>query len=337
MSALRPTPQGAKDQVARLLTLVPFLHARGQVRLDEAALALGIPATQLVKDLKVLLMCGLPGGYPDDLIDVDLDALEDEGVIRVSNVDYLSRPLRLSPTEATAMIVALRALRNGARDETREVVDRALAKLEAAASQGSGAGAEARIDPGDEPEARDLSRLRTTLQQATEQRRQVRLSYFVPSRDEVSERTVDPRGVVSAQGVPYLDAWCHSAEAPRWFRLDRIQDAEVLDAAVQTPAEAPRDLGDGIFARSSATRLVTLHLTPTARWVVEYYPVEEVRPQPDGSLEVDLLVADERWLQRLLLRLAPQARVVSPPEFHQTFTSSARDALGLYSPPGVRW
>ena len=34
------------------------------------------------------------------------------------------------------MIVALRALRNGARDDTREVVDRALAKLEAAAAQG---------------------------------------------------------------------------------------------------------------------------------------------------------------------------------------------------------
>ena len=33
-------------------------------------------ATQVLADLKVLLMCGLPGGYPDDLIDVDLDALE---------------------------------------------------------------------------------------------------------------------------------------------------------------------------------------------------------------------------------------------------------------------
>ena len=80
-------------------------------------------------------MCGLPGGYPDDLIDVDLDAIEGpeaEGVIRVSNADYLARPLQLSPTEATAVIVALRALRSGAGDATREIVDRTLAKLEAA-------------------------------------------------------------------------------------------------------------------------------------------------------------------------------------------------------------
>ena len=127
----------AKDQVARLLTLVPYLHAHGQVRLDEAAAALGVTPDQLLADLKVLLMCGLPGGYPDDLIDVDLDALEGpeaDGVIRVSNADYLARPLRLTPTEATAIIVALRALRGSASEDTREVVDRALSKLEAAAA-----------------------------------------------------------------------------------------------------------------------------------------------------------------------------------------------------------
>ena len=70
-----PAAGGAKDQVNRLLTLVPYLHGRDGVRLDDAASALGISPGQLMKDLKVLLMCGLPGGYPDDLIDVDLDAL----------------------------------------------------------------------------------------------------------------------------------------------------------------------------------------------------------------------------------------------------------------------
>ncbi|HYF72326.1 MAG TPA: WYL domain-containing protein, partial [Nocardioides sp.] len=49
-----PAASGAKDQVARLLTLVPFLHTHGEVRLDEAAAALGIPPDQLLSDLKVL-------------------------------------------------------------------------------------------------------------------------------------------------------------------------------------------------------------------------------------------------------------------------------------------
>ena len=292
-----------------------------------------MPAEQLVKDLKVLLMCGLPGGYPDDLIDVDLDALEGpeaDGVIRVSNADYLARPLRLTPTEATAIIVALRALRSGAGDDTREVVDRALAKLEAAAAEGSAA---ARSTPATIPAARTSSGSRPGSATPPGRGRQVRLTYYVPSRDEESERVVDPRGRGQRHGFAYLDAWCHSAEAPRLFRLDRIHRAEVLDLPVETPPEAPRDLADGLFARSADTTLVTLRLAPAARWVVEYYPVEEVRPRRGGGLEVDLLVADERWLQRLLLRLAPHARVVARRLRPQAFTDAARAALGLYARP----
>jgi len=328
-----PQAAGAKDQVARLLTLVPYLHAHGEVRLDEAAVALGVAPDQLLGDLKVLFMCGLPGGFPDDLIDVDLDALEGpdgvqtDGVIRVSNADYLKRPLRLSPTEASAVIVALRALRNGAKDDTREVVDRALGKLEAAAAEGSAA---AQIDPGDGAADTDLALLANQLQGAADRGRQVQLSYYVPSRDEQSERVVDPRGVVSADGHLYLDAWCHSAEAPRLFRLDRIDRAEVLDDPVETPQAGPRDLGDGIFSQSSDVTPVTLLLEPGARWMMSYYPVEQIEELDHDRTQVVLLVADERWLTRLMLRLAPHATVVSPPEYAEAFQAAAQRALSLY-------
>ncbi len=130
--------------------------------------------------------------------------------------------------------------------------------------------------------------------------------------------------------MTYLDAWCHSAEAPRLFRIDRIAAAEVTDRPVETPVEAPRDLSEGIFAQSEDTTSVTLRLAPAARWVIEYYPVEAVRTEPDGTLEVDLLVADDRWLMRLLLRLAPHARVVSPPTYAEEFTRTTRETLALY-------
>jgi proteasome accessory factor C len=320
-------PGGAKEQVARLLTLVPYLHSRGEVRIDEAARDLGVSAEQLVRDLRVLLMCGLPGGYPGDLIDVDLDALEDpdgDGVIRVSNADYLARPLRLTPTEASALIVALRALRDGCDDETREVVDRVLGKLETAAAEG----AAALVDVGDRVD--ELASLRAQLAGAVEQRRQVRLTYYVPSRDEESERVVDPHALVSATGFDYLDAWCHLAEAPRLFRLDRIHSAEVTDDPVQTQPQPRQPLADGLFLQDGDARRVVLHLKPQARWVPDYYPVEHVRRRRGGALEVTMLVADSRWLDRLLLRLAPYASVVDPPELADSFRDAAAAALRLY-------
>jgi proteasome accessory factor C len=306
---------------------VPYLHARDQVSLDEAAQALGVPPAQLEKDLRILFLCGLPGGYPDDLIDVDLDALEGEGVIRVSNADYLARPLRLTPTEASAIIVALRALRAGSTKDTRDVVDRALAKLEAAA-----AGSTPLVDPGDDVPA--TLALRAQLEGAARERRQVRITYYVPARDEESDRVVDPHAVVSHHGVAYLDAYCHSADAPRLFRLDRIHEATVLDSEITTEPREPRDLSDGVFGGEEAT-LVTLRLQPQARWMEEYYAVEEVRSRPDGGSEVDLLVGDERWLQRLLLRLTPYAEVVSPPHYGDGASEAIRRALALYDhPPG---
>ena len=326
---------GAKDQVARLLTLVPYLHTRGEVRLGEAAATLGVSPEQLLKDLKVLLMCGLPGGYPDDLIDVDLDPLERpeggaaaDGVVRVSNADYLTRPLRLTLTEASALIVALRALRAGAGQETAEAVDRALAKLEAATDRGSDTAGQ--VDPGADPGAAELDRLRARLEDAVARRRQVRLTYWVPSRDEESERVVDPRGVVTSGGAGYLDAYCHSAEAPRLFRLDRIHRATVLDSPVSSRSGRPRDISAGFFTDIDEGRLVTLLLEPSARWVAEYYPVRAARPRPGDRLEVVLYVADDAWLRRLLLRLAPDATVVRPAERTDVLSDAARRTLDLY-------
>lgn len=314
---------GAREQVARLLALVPYLHSRGQVRLDEAAETLGTTPEQVRRDLKVLFMCGLPGGYPDDLIDVDLDALESQGVVRISNADYLARPLRLTATEATAVMVALLAMRNGARPETREIVDRALAKLQAATDSNV-----MPIDPGVEPEPTDLVRLRADLERAVRDSRRVRLTYWVPARDEETVRVVDPRGVVTSRGSAYLAAWCHSAEDDRLFRLDRIHAAVVLDE-LATHADPP-DLSDTLFGFGDQAARVTLRLDPEAVWVVDYYQVEATRSLPDGTLEVDLMVADRRWLERLVLRLAPHASVVSPADWGEAVTERAGAVLGLY-------
>ena len=325
------TGTGARDQVARLLTLVPLLHARDSLGVEEAATAMGTSPTQVVKDLRVLFMCGLPGGYPDDLIDVDLEALagpDSEGTIHIRNADYLARPVRLSSTEATALVVALRTIRDTSGEEARSVVDRALAKLEQATAEGSAHDQVAVSDVGDT----NADRTATELRRATEAGLRVRLGYWVPTRDERTDRVVDPIQVSEVRGVTYLEAHCHRAGARRVFRLDRMDDVEVLEEAVDPVATvAPSDLSSTLFDASSYGKPVTLRLGRAARWVYDYYPVEAVREQPDGAVEVDLQVSDPRWLSQLVLRLAPHARVVAPAGLVDTGVDSARCALAHYS------
>lgn len=326
---------GARDQVGRLLALVPYLQGREEVSLEQAAADFGVSTTQIVKDLKVLWFCGLPGLGMGDLIDVDMDALEGDGVIRLSNADYLTRPLRLGSSEASALIVALRALRDAGDDSVRPVVDRTLAKLEAAA--GDGAALAARVEVRLPESDAELTALRVKLDEATREGRQVRLGYYVPARDEATERTVDPLGVVMAEGHGYLDAWCHTAEDRRLFRLDRISSAEVLDSSVHDHSDLPpRDLSEGIFAPSPNDALATLLLAPTARWVAEYYPVESAEEAGDGALRVTLRIGDPEWLVRLVLRLGGTATVEHPDDLSAAVRRAAADALGNYERIGVR-
>jgi proteasome accessory factor C len=317
----------AKDQVARLLALVPMIGREGALHVEEAAAALGVSPAQVVQDLRVLIFCGWPGYLPHQLIDVDLDAFDEggDGRIRISNAEYLDAPLRLSRAEASAVVVALRTLREGADEATRPSVDSALKKLEEAVEEGSVASV-------DVPEhERAASRVRGDLTAALESGRQVRLAYYVPARDERTERVVDPLGLVTHQGVSYLDAWCHRVDARRSFRLDRVESAEVLETAAAAHDDVePLDLSEGIFRPGSDMPMATLRLTREARWVAEYYPVEAARALPEGALEVDLRVADERWLLRLLLRLAPYAEVVRPREFSESLHAAAAAALSLY-------
>ncbi len=122
-----------------LLALVPYLRENDGARVDDVATEFGVRPKQIIADLKVLWFCGLPGAQMGDLIEIDIDAAEGEGVIHLNNADYLARPLRLAADEALALLTALRTLREVTAGHDRDAVDRAIAKLEAAAGEGAAA------------------------------------------------------------------------------------------------------------------------------------------------------------------------------------------------------
>lgn len=317
----------AREQVARLLALAPYLQARGGVPLAQVAADFGVKPEQIVQDLKVLWMCGLPGLGPEDLVEIDFEAFEDdpEGVVRIANAEFLSRPIRLGSSEASALIVALRALREGSADSAREVVDRTLAKLEAAATD-----AEAPVEV-HLPDAHSAEKeTAAALTEAIGADRQVRLAYYVPTRDETTSRVVDPIAVLTAEGHGYLDAWCHLVEGRRLFRLSRVESLEVLDEPRRAADVPPRDLSEGLFAPGPDDVTARIHLAPGYRWVADYYPVASVAESGDGGLDVELLVGDPRWLVRLALRLAPGVSVLAPAELAVSVARRAADTLALY-------
>jgi proteasome accessory factor C len=316
------TPETATARLARLLTMVPWLVNRQGIDTEQAAADLGISVEQLETDLRLLYLCGY-GQMPDELIDAEWEG----GRVFVSNAETIARPLRLGRDEALTLMVGLRALAAVPGLGERDTIERAMAKLEAAtgASAEAASRVEVSIDEGVE------AGLLADARRAVERHRRVHLRYLVPSRDESTERDVDPMRVVNLDARWYLEGWCHRAQDTRLFRMDRIESLDVLDVDGTPPADARlRDLDAGTFTPREDDTRVTLRLSPGAAWVADYYPVDSVDVAPDGSSTVTLRTADTLWLRRLLWRLGGHAIVVSPPELARAVTEGAVEALAAY-------
>ncbi|MGZ4614200.1 MAG: helix-turn-helix transcriptional regulator [Actinomycetes bacterium] len=319
-------PGAATERLSRLLAMVPYLVTRQGIPLAEAAKEFGISEAALVKDLELLFVCGTPGHMPDDLIDAEWD----DGHVYLRNADTISRPLRLGVDEALALIVGLRALVEVPGLHDRAALERTMAKLESAA--GDAALTSAQISVEVEGESEVLAAAHRALAGG----RRLHLTYFVPTRDETTERDVDPMRVVLMDGRWYLEGWCHRAEAVRLFRLGRVVSIAVLDVPTELPPEATaRDLDAGLFVPSPEDTEVVLELDPPGHWVADYYPVESVEDLPDGRLVVRLRAADTRWLRTLVLRLSGAARVLDPPELRLAVHARAGAALAAYASTGA--
>jgi len=308
------------ERLRRLLALVPYVVSRRSVGLAETAATFGMSERELVDDLNLVWCVELKA--PDPYCPIDLSY--EGGEISVSQAETIARPLRLAADEASALLVALRMLEDVAED--REALHRLIAKLESAA--GSAAAASSQVAVTISPnEGKATAQVRTALADG----RRVHLRYYVPGRDEATERDVDPMRLLVADGRTYLEGWCRRAEGVRLFRLDRILSLSVLDVPAEVPEEAePVDVGLGLFRPSESDLLVELDLAPEARWVAEYYPCESVTDLGEGRLRVALRTPDTRWVRRLALRLGGAARVVSPDSLAAKVRAGAAAALAQY-------
>ena len=171
----------------------------------------------------------------------------------------------------------------------------ALAKLEDAGGRSldrNGAdGTDAvRVVPADPAPALGLVR------QALDETRRIWIRYYTASRDAVTERTVDPLRLLVTDGHSYLEAYCHLAGAIRHFRVDRIEEVRLLDEPAQATLWVDSDIPERIFHPDPQIPPVTLTLTGGARWVAEYYPMEEITElaEPAGALRVRMRAGRRR-------------------------------------------
>lgn len=280
-------------RLTRLLAMLPWVMSHPGATVAEVCDRFDYAKeSDLIKDLELVFLCGLPGYGPGDLMDATV--LGDEVIIE--DADYFSRPLRLNAAEALVLLAAGSAVLGSSA--APPALGSAVAKLRDVIAPAAGG---FQVDLGQEPEFAAMLRGAATAGEV------VRIEYTALGTGETTSRDVEPWTVFSTLGNWYLNAHCRLAGDERLFRLDRVRRAEPTGETFAPPAEK-REPAVAYTPRADDVHAL-IELGPAAAWVSEYYPVtvEEVK---DDRQVIDFSAADPSVIARLLLRLGDDARLL---------------------------
>lgn len=291
-------------RLQRILLLLPYAIKHPGVSVDELSRKFGVRKQELLDDLELVFLCGLPGYGPGDLIDVALD--EDRVFVRTA--DYFGTPFRLTHAEALALYIGGQALLDLPGMEEADALRKGLDKLRTALgiAEGDAAGVDVLLEGSPDPH---LERLNAALSE----HKRTRIEYLSASKGELKEREVDPWGLVAALGRWYLIGFDHLSQEERTFRIDRMKSVEMLEKRAELPEDFDPDRYKGAFVGDGDQPTMSLDISPeVARWFPDYYPVMDLQTTADGWTRVELIYSGPRWAATLLLRLGEGARDVQP-------------------------
>ena len=159
------------------------------------------------------------------------------------------------------------------------------------------------------------------LEDACRDSRQVWMNYYTASRNDASERVLDPYLLHIYRGTnPYVIGWCHKREQIRWFRVDRIRALKLLDTSFERRLDFnAKDHLAMIFQHEVGGVPVTVRIwfdAKTAPYIRErrWHPTQQIEEHPDGSLTLRLVVRGLNEMKRWVLFYGKGAKVLGPPE-----------------------
>lgn len=295
----------AAEQLRRILDLIPRLADGEEHDLEEVAAVTGLNPEALLADLDSLVQrFDAPGGFVEG-VQIYLD---DRSVSVFSS--HFLRPMRLTMQELCALELGLAILRANRPPDEHPPIDRALERLRQVITK---------LPANERHEALRYAELSSpgnvahlaTLRRALRAHRKVRLCYRSGGAPEPTTRLVHPYTLLFSAGMWYVAAYCERSQEVRFFRLDRIETAELTDLPFTPSAVALEEvLANQRVFRSDSPEVMTVRYSPRiARWVAE----REGKPlAPDGSLTLEHPLADVHWAMRHVLQYGPDAEVLAP-------------------------
>lgn len=312
------------DRFTRLSTLAMYLltscgEDEADLDVGEVCAALGMSRDQLEGDVDLLNTVGYVGGM------VIWATFKGRKLHVVCDLEgpTLSRPARLSPLQADALLLAVDLVGGQLPSVAGSALESAGRKIRAVREAPPVLVANDLLPPDEVV----LDRVNV----AVAERRLLRIEYWKEGTSELTERLVEPYFIKHERGEWYYVCWCRRAQRPRVFRVATTKRAELLDETFVPREDVEIDLyrREGIpTSRTYAPRTATVWYSPlVSRWIEEKQPVRRLA---DGSCLADQPYVEEGWLVQHLLPFAEHARLLAPPAAVERLRDTVRRLLALY-------
>ena len=313
-------PEEAPVQVARILAMASWIMDNPGHNVRQIAQHFGRSSRQVRRDLEYM------GQIGDSMIDrsygLDWDLYQTEGVVVLRGSQTPSLP-KLTPAEAAALLVALRALAPYLSESEEEVLLSAAAKLASRASQ------EGRDTRGGSEviHLEQESSNSPDLQQESNAQYVVHLRYAIDELREVSfeylgvdgpyARCVYPLGLKHLSTGWILDAWNPVRETHRSYRVDRMNNLVIGEKhpRVSIPSEP-------------APLTLTLTISSNARWICEDFESTVISEDAE-MITCSLPIWNEEWILALLCDISADI-IECPSEWMQRVSDYAQSAMEIW-------
>lgn len=209
----------------RLFQIIQILRRGKLVTAQDLAKELEVSTRTIYRDIQDLMASGVP---------IDGEA----GVGYLMSDGFDLPPVMFTRDELKALLVSARIMRTWADPGLARSFDSALEKIHQILPEDRATDLNVSVyAPGFNAYPKEKLGL---MRQALESRRQVRLAY-TRADGEASNRLVNPLGLFFWGNRWTLVGWCFLRDDFRHFRIDRIQDLELLESFEEQPGRTLDD------------------------------------------------------------------------------------------------
>ncbi|MBM3710758.1 MAG: WYL domain-containing protein [Actinobacteria bacterium] len=301
--------ENAALRAIRLLDLVPYIVAHPGISITELAKEFSISRDEVLKDLNLLFLCGLPGYTPLELIDISFD--EESVVIR--DPQNLAAPRNLNESEALIARIALAALEEST-PKTAAAYPKIIALREKIAKAFSSSIPASAI-------TFTLDKERATLEAiegAIKHEFDLEITYNNVTKDSSSRRSITPISIIAEDTRTLVSAYCHSAKALRTFNLAQISEVSTKERSTRTDLERLED------SRGSSAEVIIKG--EAASFLREN--ASSLKELSNSCYQIDIFQPE--WIVRSVLAGADSLELAKPLELRAEIAERAHRALLAY-------